>query len=169
MLKLTYASISEKGTINGLPGDQTGQEVKTRPYYDFGQQFYTRFISKSRRKKIASIAKKLASNQNIGYGQYGKVPRTSLFAECNIIGWDSSRINEIRKCNCDCSMLVICAINLSYGRIKLPYYFNTSDFANNKIHKSMPKATFTQKKINTKHRLGDIVYRRGHVAIITEL
>lgn len=166
MLKLTYASISEKGTINGLPGDQTGQEVKTRPYYDFGQQFYTRFVSKSIRKKVAYIAKKLASNNNIGYGQPN---RKSLFDECNRIGWDASRINEIRKCNCDCSMLVICVINLSYGRIKLPYYFNTSDFANNKIHKSMKKATFTQKKINTKHRLGDIVYRRGHVAIITEL
>ena len=166
MLKLTYASISENGTINGLPGDQTGQEVKTRPYYDFGQQFYTRFISKSRRKKIAFITKQLASNQNIGYGQ---ASRCSLFSECNIIGWDASRINEIRKCNCDCSMLVICAINLAYGKIKLPYYMNTFDFSNNKIHKSMPKATFTQKKINTKHRLGDIVYRRGHVAIITEL
>ena len=166
MLKLTYASISENGTINGLPGDQTGQEVKTRPYYDFGQQFYTRFISKSRRKKIASIAKKLASNQNIGYGQ---ALRSTLFSECNIIGWDASRLDEIRKCNCDCSMLVICVINLSYGRIKLPYYMYTFDFANDKIHKAMPKATFKQKKINTKHRLGDIVYRRGHVAIITEL
>lgn len=166
MLKLTYASISENGSINGLPGDQTGQEVKTRPYYDFGQQFYTRFISKSRRKKIASIAKKLESNNNIGYGQKS---RTSLFNECIIIGWDASRINEIRKCNCDCSMLVICAINFAYGRMKLPHYLTTSDFASNAIHKIMKKATFTQKQINTKHRLGDIVYRRGHVAIITEL
>lgn len=166
MLKLTYASISENGTINGLPGDQTGQEVKTRPYYNFGQQFYTRFVSKSRRKKFASIAKKLASNNNIGYSQPN---RKSLFDECNRIGWDASRIYDIRKCNCDCSMLVICAINLAYGKIKLPHYLTTSDFANNKIHKLMPKATYSQKEITPKHRLGDIVYRRGHVAIITEL
>lgn len=166
MLKLSYASISENGTINGLPGDQTRQEVKTRPYYDFGQQFYTRFISKSRRKKIASISKKLASNNNIGYSQTN---RKSLFDECNRIGWDVSRIYDIRKCNCDCSMFVICVINLTYGKIKLPHYLTTSSFTANSIHKLMSKATYTQKKINTKHRLGDIVYKRGHVAIITEL
>ena len=166
MLKLTYASISENGTIKGLPGDQTWQEVKTRPYYDFGQLLYTRFVSKSRRKKVASIAKKLASNNNIGYSQLNSM---SLFDECNKIGWDASRINEIRKCSCDCSMFVICVINLAYGKIKLPHYLTTSDFANNKIHKLMPKATYSQKEITSKHRLGDIVYRRGHVVIITEL
>ena len=166
MLKLSYASISENGTVNGLLGDQTGQEVKTRPYYDFGQELYTRFVSKSRRKKVVYIAKKLTSNNNIGYSQPN---RKTLFDECNRIGWDASRIYDIRKCNYDCSMFVICVINLAYGKIKLPHYLTTSSFTANSIHKLMPKATYTQKKLNTKHRLGDIVYKRGHVAIITEL
>ena len=162
MLKLSYASISENGTINGLPGDQTGQEVKTRPYYDFGQQFYTRFVSKSRRKKVASIAKKLASNNNIGYGQPN---RKSLFDECNRIGWDASRINEIRKCNCDCSLLVVCAINFAYGKRKLSSGYTTHILPS--ICKSCSKNfKRSDNSLKTKKfKKGDMVGKSGHVII----
>ena len=38
-----WASTSEKGTKNGVKGDQTGKEVKTGAYYNFGQNQVIRF------------------------------------------------------------------------------------------------------------------------------
>ena len=38
-----YASVSENGTVNGAVGDQTGKEVKTSAYYNFGQNKLIRF------------------------------------------------------------------------------------------------------------------------------
>ena len=40
---LGQASISENGTVDGEPGDQTGQEVNTRPYYDYPWDCYLRY------------------------------------------------------------------------------------------------------------------------------
>lgn len=112
MIKVVSAGISENGTVNGQKGDQTKREVRVRPRYNFGQDTIIRFRH-SKRKKASSIAIKLANNDRIGYGQSN---RTTLWDECIKIGWDAKKIHKIDYCNCDCSMLIICIINLTYGK-----------------------------------------------------
>ena len=44
-----YASIDERGKISGgKAGDQTGREVKTAPWYSFGQNIVLRFKSREK-------------------------------------------------------------------------------------------------------------------------
>lgn len=165
-MQFTYASISENGTVNGVKGDQTKKEVKTSNAYNFGQTHFTRFKNKKKRKAISSIALRLAKNDNIGYSQNN---RSSLFEECRRINWDKSRLKEIKKCNCDCSSFVSCVINLAYGKEKLPSYTTTYNISKDFIHSKMPIATHKQKRIvNKKLIKGDIVYKKGHVAIVSE-
>ena len=158
-----WASIGENGkATGGKKGDQTKKEVKVAPYYEFGQTWVIRFRSTSRGKKAGKAAKLLAQNDNIGYAQDDRV---SLYNECERINWDIERINEIRKCNCDCSLLIVCAINFAYGKRKLPSSHTTysipSICAKYKTNfKRVDKVLKTKK-----FKKGDMVGKSGHVII----
>ena len=52
-----WASISEKGTANGIKGDQTTKEVKIGNYYNFGQNEFLRPKNEEIGKKIAIAVK----------------------------------------------------------------------------------------------------------------
>lgn len=41
---LSQASSSESGSVSGAPGDQTGRETNTRPYYNFPWNCYLRYV-----------------------------------------------------------------------------------------------------------------------------
>ena len=73
-----WASQSEKRTANGKKGDQTGREVRTGNYYNFGQSEIIRFKNSRRGKKAAKAMKAFCNNDNIGYGQ---TDRTSLYLQ----------------------------------------------------------------------------------------
>lgn len=157
-----WASISEKNTINGKKGNQTGNELKIANYYQFGQNWIISFKSKKRGKLASEVAKLLVSNRNIGYGQSD---RKSLYDECVRIGWDIQRIHEIRLCNCDCSMLIICIVNFVFGKSLLEYSYTTYSLP--KIVEKYPKFfKFSNGSLkNLKFRKGDIVGKSGHVII----
>lgn len=104
--KVAYASISEKGTINGKPGNQSGKELKVTEYYDFGQTMYFRFNNSTDAWYMGTIAERLAKNLQIGYSQGD---RTSLYKQAKKTGWQSKQIAD--PCNCDCSQLVAVAFN----------------------------------------------------------
>ena len=158
-----WASIGENGkATGGKKGDQTKKEVKVAPYYNFGQTWVIRFRNTKRGKKAGKAAKLLAQNDNVGYAQDDRV---SLYNECERINWDIDRINEIRKCNCDCSLLIVCAINFAYGKRKL--------LSSNTTY-SLPficikyKTNFKRvdKVLKTKKfKKGDMVGKSGHVII----
>ena len=158
-----WASIGENGkATGGKKGDQTKKEVKVAPYYNFGQTWVIRFRNTRRGKLAGKAAKLLAKNDNIGYNQNDRV---SLYNECIRIGWDISKISKIRKCNCDCSELAVCAANFAYGKAKLLSSHTTY---------SLPsicntyKANFKRvdKVLKTKKfKKGDMVGKSGHVII----
>jgi hypothetical protein len=112
-----YAASSENGTKNGAKGDQTGKEVKTAPYYNFGQNKLIRFKDASKGALAAQAMQALCANDNVGYGQSDRI---TLYSECQRIGWDINRIGEIRLCNCDCSEIAACVINFAFGREVIP-------------------------------------------------
>lgn len=158
-----WASIGENGkATGGKKGDQTGREVKVAPYYEFGQTWVIRFRNAARGKKAGKAAKLLANNDNIGYNQDDRV---SLYSECERINWDIERINEIRKCNCDCSLLAVCAINFAYGKKKLGSGYTTHTLPSicKSCSKNFKRADNSLK--TKKFKKGDMVGKTGHVII----
>lgn len=165
MLKnlFAWASIGSNGKVTGdLAGDQTGKEVKISEYYEFGQRWVIRFRSKKRGRKAAEATKLLVRNNNIGYNQSN---RKSLYNQCEMIGWNVNKIYRIRPCDCDCSLLAVCAINFAYGKSLLPYALTTHSLPNI-VNQYKTKFKRADKAIKT-HRFhkGDLVGKSGHVII----
>lgn len=158
-----WASIGENGkATGGAKGDQTKKEVKVAPYYEFGQTWVIRFRSKSRGIKAGKAAKMIAENDNVGYNQNDRV---SLFNECVRIGWDINRIDEIKPCNCDCSELAVCAVNMAYGKVKLNAS-NTTSTLPGAVKNFPTNFKRADSAIKTKKfKKGDMVGKSGHVII----
>lgn len=165
MLKnlFAWASIGSNGkVIDDLVGDQNGREVKIGEYYNFGQKWVIRFRSKKRGRKAAVATKMLARNNNIGYNQNN---RKSLYVQCKIINWDIDRIYQIHPCDCDCSLLAVCAVNFAYGKSLLPYSLTTYSLPNIvNQYKTKFKRADNDIKSQRFHK-GDLVGKPGHVII----
>lgn len=95
-----HASISEKGTINGVKGDGTGKEVCTRNWYNKPWDYMAIHPDPDVRERHARAIEKTCANNNIGYGQND---RNTLNTQAKAVGYDLSKIKT--KCNCDCSSL----------------------------------------------------------------
>lgn len=95
-----HASISEKGTINGTKGDQTGREVCTRAWYSKPWDYMAVHPDAEVREKHAKAIEAACANNKIGYGQ---VDRNTANAEAKKVNYDISSIKT--KCNTDCSAL----------------------------------------------------------------
>lgn len=165
MLKnlFAWASIGSNGkVIDDLVGDQNGREVKIGGYYNFGQKWVIRFRSKKRGRKVADATRMLARNNNIGYNQSN---RKSLYNQCELINWDIDRIHQIQPCDCDCSLLAVCAINFAYRKSLLPYSLTTCNLPNI-VNQHKTKFKRADKSIKTlKFHKGDLVGKQGHVII----
>ena len=156
-----WASQSEKITANGKKGDQTGKEVRTGNYYNFGQSEIIRFKNSHRGKKAAKAMKAFCKNNNIGYGQ---TDRTSLYLQCRKIGWKISKIANISKCNCDCSEICACAINMAYGKEIIPSYATTHSFKS--LTAIQRKKNFKIVGTNVRKKAGDMPLAAGHHIIM---
>lgn len=98
-VRIGHASISERGTINGAKGDQTGGEVCVRSWYSKPWDYVAIHPDAAVREKHAKAVEAACANNNIGYGQSD---RNTLNTLAKAAGYDLSRVG---KCNCDCSSL----------------------------------------------------------------
>ena len=98
-VRIGHASISEKGTINGAKGDQTGGEVCVRSWYSKPWDYMAIHPDAAVREKHAKAVEAACANDNIGYGQSD---RNTLNALAKAVNYDLSKVG---KCNCDCSSL----------------------------------------------------------------
>lgn len=163
-VKYAYASISEKGTVNGAKGDQTKKEVKIRDEYNFGQTFVIIPIDDDIRTRVSKAAKKIAKNDNIGYGQSDRTSSFNLMKKEDI-AWKIKNIPNIKKCNIDCSMLAGCAINFAYNKAIIPssvYSGNIVELTVGKYPKKFKKVLY-KKGMNIK--AGYIIGKNGHVVV----
>ena len=163
-----WASISEKGTANGIKGDQTKKEVKIGNYYNFGQNEFLRPRDAEVGKKMAIAAARIAENDYIGYGQ---IDRNTAYNEFCKIKWDINRIKEIKvKCNIDCSELALCAINFALGYAALPHTLYTGNIKvvllalKNKEKKHVFDCLKNIKEKDLK--AGDLPLKAGHHIIV---
>lgn len=101
-----WASLSENGTVNGTPGDQTGEEVKIGDWYYFGQTQVFRWKKAGLAKNAASLAGGCANNDHIGYGQDD---RLTFYYAWQAVGFDISALTT--DCNTDCSAFVGAIVN----------------------------------------------------------
>lgn len=97
-----HASISEKGTINGVKGDSTGKEVCTRVWYPYsgGWGYMAIHPDANVREKHAKAVEDACANNNIGYGQAN---RNTAYTETKKVNFAIKNIKT--KCNTDCSAL----------------------------------------------------------------
>lgn len=157
------ARISEFGTVNGKPGDQTGKEVMTQSFASGGKwEYCIRPKSQTIAKKIAHAMKQACANKNVGYSQ---TDRTSLSQAAAKVNYDLSKVG---KCNCDCSALVAVCVNAAGVHVS-PYMYTGNELA---LLKQTGKFTVitsaTECKKGKKLRAGDILLRKGHTAVVVQ-
>ena len=110
-VRIAHASISEKGTINGVKGDQTKKEVCIRSWYSKPWDYMAIHPDAAVREKHAETAEAGCANDNIGYGQGD---RNTLNTEAKKVGYDLSKIKI--PCNTDCSEFQnVCAVASGSG------------------------------------------------------
>ena len=105
-LMCAWGSQPEGGGVDGQPGDQTGNEVKRGPWYQFGQNQVFRFKDRQKAKKAAALIGACADNDMIGYGQSD---RLTLYYAWKAANWNVNGITT--PVNCDCSSLIAAVVN----------------------------------------------------------
>ena len=163
-----WASISEKGTANGIKGDQTKKEVKIGNYYNFGQNEFLRPKETEVATKMAIAAARIAKNDYIGYGQ---IDRNTAYNEFCKINWDIDKIKDVNvRCNIDCSELALCAVNFALGYAALPHTLYTGNIKvvllalKNKEKKHVFDCLKNLKEKDLK--AGDLPLKAGHHIIV---
>ena len=132
-----WASQDERAKASGgKAGDQTGKEVKTGNWYDFGQTEVFRWKDRNKAVLYASIIKYWCNDSDVGYDQNG---RTTLGAWCKKHKW-SYKVNE--KVETDCSRMVADGINCTMKKevIKIGETFYTGNLG----EKLMATGLFTK-------------------------
>lgn len=166
-VRIVHASKDENGRYTGgIAGDQTGQEVCLRVWYNRPWDTVLRALDPLLASHIASTAHILAKCVKIGYDQY---QRTTLYDQCEKINWDISRINDITPCECDCSSLI--AVILRFCGVSIPktvytgnmtsYVLGTGKFECLRDPKYLTQDAYLKK--------GDIILNTAHhVAVVID-
>lgn len=161
MVKLAHARISEKGTIEGIAGDQTGHEVEISEWYSGGWLAVYRPNNETDARIIARTAEAGCNNNNVGYSQ---PDRLSLFTAAVLNGYQLDKITY--PVNTDCSAFVSVCVNAA--GISVPKEMTTR----NEDTALMGTGRFTRlqgAKYMTQPdylKRGDILRKQGHTAIV---
>jgi len=99
---IAHASMGESNLVKGgKAGDQTGNEVCIRSWYNKPWGCVIRFTDPIMREKLAKCMENAAANNHIGYDQN---QRNTLLKLARKYNYDVSRVTE--DCETDCSALV---------------------------------------------------------------
>lgn len=162
-VKLGHARISEKGTIEGIAGDQTGHEVEVSDWYSGGWLAVYRPNNGTDAEIIARTCEECCQNNNIGYSQEDRV---SLYKQAVSHAFRISEINI--PCNTDCSALVSVCVNAAGIPVSKDMTTRNEDVV------LMGTGRFTRlqanKFLNESGNLkrGDILRKSGHTAIVVK-
>ena len=163
IVKCGWASIGETGRGRGnKAGDQTGREVKTGDWYDFGQNVMLRFKKRIIAEAYAKAIRQMCNNQNVGYDMSD---RDTLWDALNKVGWDVTKI--VKPVECDCSMLVGCGVNIAVGKALIGKEIYTGNLVNKLMETRMFEKYTDAKYLRKSDYLltGDILNRAEHHVI----
>lgn len=158
-----WASIDERGKISGgKAGDQTGKEVKTGSWYDFGQTTVLRWKDTTLAIAYAKVIKALCNNKHVGYDQS---QRTTLYNALKAVKWDYTKLSK--DVECDCSELIACAVNCVIGKAVISSAVYTGNLNNALMNSGYFKKLTGSKYCNSSTYLaiGDVINAPGHHVI----
>ena len=118
MIKIGQASRDERGKYSGgKAGDQDGQEVAIRSWYNRPWNKILRAKNSDVAEKIAKAMEEACKNDNVGYDQY---ERTTLYELCKANDWNIKAVNN--PCETDCSALVAVCVNAAGVKVSGDIY-----------------------------------------------
>ena len=168
---IAHASIDENGKAKGgVSGDQKGNEVCVRTWYNKPWNCVIRFTDAAMREKIAKCMVNAANNPHIGYDQN---QRNTLLTKARKYNYDVSRVME--NCETDCSALV--SVACMYAGIPESTLTLNGNCATTRTLRPILKATgeveiFTTPLYTSKpDKLirGDILLKEGaHVVVVVK-
>ena len=160
-IKIVHASISENGTVNGKPGDQTGREVCRRDFYERDWLTVMRARHSETALDMANEAIDAANNDNIGYSQGD---RYSLYDYVRDYG--IAFLQDVDEpVNCDCSSFI--ATLVAMQGLKVNRYMWTGSEENDLLLTG--EFTSLQYTAGMKLLKGDILIAHGHTAIVVSV
>lgn len=158
-MKCAWASIDEnKKTHGGKAGNQ-GAELKTGPYYNFGQKYIIRAKEPELAHDIADNTYIIVINKLVGYDQW---QRETLYVVAEKAKWNAADIKTL--CECDCSELPVVAINCAVKRALIA----ADTYSGNIVERCVNTGLFKKMTIkkNTVIKQGDIIVNPGHHVIV---
>lgn len=162
-VKLGHARISEKGTIEGVAGDQTGHEVEISDWYNGGWLAVYRPNNSTDAAYIANTCEALCKNDLVGYSQED---RLSMYKQLVDVLYDVSKLTQ--PCNTDCSQLVATCVNSAGIPVSKDMTTRNEDVV------LMGTGRFTRLQANKYTqsgdylKRGDILRKSGHTAIVVQ-
>ena len=172
-IKIGHASGPEGTGVNGVAGDQYGNEVLIVDKYAISRlspNVMLRPNKKTLAEKSAKACEDACKNDKIGYSQFGTDNRNTLYTQAKKVDFDMSKITT--PCNTDCSaFMTACAIaggaSFKYGSNGAVCSTMRSRFTKYDDYKA-----FTSKKYLTSTdylKRGDILVHEGrHTVMVLE-
>lgn len=170
-IKVGNASISEKGTIRGAAGDQTGKEVYIRTWYRHSKGWVTlRFKDRRLAEYAAEAMEIICRDDDVGYDQIQNQDLWELLEEN---GFDVRNIKDPTET--DCARLV--RVCVQYACIKAGLNIKIPDFytatMKNALNKTGLFEVLTASKYNTQDAYllrGDlqVTLTKGHAWLVLE-
>lgn len=157
-IKIGHASIDENGKAKGgSAGDQTGQEVCIRTWYNKPWTYVLRCKDSSIAEKMASACEAGCANNNIGYDQN---QRNTLHTQAKSVNYKLANITT--KCETDCSaFMTVCAI--AGGVTALEYSGNAPTTSTMKA--AFSKTGMFEVLTDSKYLSSDAYLKRGDILV----
>lgn len=160
-IEIVHASISENGTVNGKPGDQTGGEVCQRNFYERDWITVMRPRHSETALDLANEAIDAAKNDHIGYSQGDRYSLYDYVADFGVAFM--SEVDE--EVNCDCSSFITTLVAMQGLKIDREMWTGSEE------DELMSTGEFTSLPYKSGMKLlkGDILIAHGHTAIVVSV
>ena len=168
-VKIGHASISERGTISGKAGDQTGKEVFTRNWYKHSKGWVTlEFIDPKMGEYAAEAMEMACANPDIGYNQY---ENQTLWNDVKPSGWNPSRTTK--KVNTDCARLIRVCVQYAVAKcgldIIIPDFYTVTEAAvlmATGLFRKHTEAKYNTQEAYLKRGMIQVTKTKGHTLMI---
>lgn len=160
MVKIAHAAKDERSKYSGgVVGDQTGQEVCIRDWYNRPWNVVIRPKYSKMADQIAQAMEAACNNPKIGYDQN---QRNDLLIKSRAVGYNPGKVTE--KCETDCSALVVVACIFAGIPESALYKNGNSAYTGNLKNRLMATDKFTAYTAS-KYRTSDKYLKRGDILL----
>lgn len=163
---LAHAVSDEEGHgTGGKAGDQTGNEVQFRDWYNRSKKWHTVLrASQALRRKIKTNAIVGVRNVHLGYDMND---RYTAYDKIKNKGYDYNKLTEDAECDCS-QFATTCS---SYAGVFIPRDTRTANMVTRYLATKQYKALTGDKYTETSENLkaGDIIVGEGHTAIVANV